>query len=220
MVEYLTQGNFIEFWHNSWLSLAAFGATWFLAAIVIARSGFSSLGISVKAISVLSIIATLPLAISRLGMETGLTDYSTVSYMSMGGTAIALLIGIPCIFTKRLQTPNNVEMKSKGNQLGVSDSGIYSESTSLPGSPVDINKSGSATLIINSKNMKEQSVELTASSAATIVGRSTDNDVVIDDPSVSRQHAQITSENGLYYLEDLVMGIFLEQALLPHIAQL
>ena len=44
---------------------------------------------------------------------------------------------------------------------------------------------------------------MTASSAATIVGRSTDNDVVIDDPSVSRQHAQITSQNGLYYLEDL-----------------
>ena len=112
MVEYITQANFIEFWHNSWLALAAFGATWFLAAVVIARSGFSSLGISVKAVSVLSIIATLPLAISRLGMETGLTDYSTVSYMSMGGTAIALLIGIPCIFKKRQQTQNNVQMKS------------------------------------------------------------------------------------------------------------
>ncbi|MQF69152.1 FHA domain-containing protein [SAR202 cluster bacterium AD-804-J14_MRT_500m] len=203
MVEYITQGNFVEFWHNSWLALAAFGATWFLAAVVIARSGFSSLGISIKALSVLSIIATLPLAINRLGMETGLTDYSTVSYISMGGTVIALVISVPYLFKKRQQTPNNVQMQSAVDRSGVADSGMYSESTPLPESPVTINKSGSATLVINSKNMKDQSVALAASSAVTIVGRSTDNDVVIDDLSVSRQHARITSENGLYYLEDL-----------------
>ena len=139
MVEYLTQGNLIEFWHNSWLALAAFGATWFLAAVVIARSGFSSFGISVKAVSVLSIIATLPLAINRLGMETGLTDYSTVSYTSMGGTAIALLISVPYIFKNRQQTPNNVQMQSAVDRSGVADSGMYSESTPLPESPVTIN---------------------------------------------------------------------------------
>jgi pSer/pThr/pTyr-binding forkhead associated (FHA) protein len=203
MIEYLTQGSLVEFWYNSWLALAAFGATWFLAAVVIARSGLTSLGMSIKAVSVLSIIATLPLAISRLGMETGLTDYSTVSYLSMGGAVIALVISVPYICKNRQQTPNNVQVKSEVDRSRISDLGIYSESTPFTGSQVDINKNRAATLVINSKNMKDQRVAVAASRAATIVGRSTDNDVVIDDPSVSRKHVRITSENGLYYLEDL-----------------
>ena len=35
------------------------------------------------------------------------------------------------------------------------------------------------------------------------VGRSPDNDIVIDDPTVSRQHARITFDGNQFYVEDL-----------------
>ena len=35
------------------------------------------------------------------------------------------------------------------------------------------------------------------------IGRHPDCDIIIDDASVSRQHARIDSDNGVYYIEDL-----------------
>ncbi len=35
------------------------------------------------------------------------------------------------------------------------------------------------------------------------IGRRTDNDIVIQDPTVSRQHCAVTYENGVYFIEDL-----------------
>ena len=35
------------------------------------------------------------------------------------------------------------------------------------------------------------------------IGRTSDNDFVLGDAGVSRKHAQITFENGQYYIQDL-----------------
>ena len=45
-----------------------------------------------------------------------------------------------------------------------------------------------------------QSIPLRA--GETSLGRGTDNDVVLDDPAVSRRHAQITFQDGRYLLQD------------------
>src|SRR5436309_3489526 len=38
---------------------------------------------------------------------------------------------------------------------------------------------------------------------ASIIGRQSDCTVCLESPAVSRRHAQITCEGGLYYIEDL-----------------
>lgn len=48
-----------------------------------------------------------------------------------------------------------------------------------------------------------QTREVTVQQAALSVGRDADNDVVIDDPSVSRRHARLTFEAGRLVVEDL-----------------
>jgi hypothetical protein len=40
--------------------------------------------------------------------------------------------------------------------------------------------------------------------AVTSVGRNLDNDIILDDPRVSRHHAQLTQEGGLFRLQDMV----------------
>ena len=40
-------------------------------------------------------------------------------------------------------------------------------------------------------------------SAATTIGRGSDNDIVLDDPATSRRHAHIEYRDGMYVLTDL-----------------
>jgi pSer/pThr/pTyr-binding forkhead associated (FHA) protein len=49
--------------------------------------------------------------------------------------------------------------------------------------------------------------------SVTTIGRKLDNDIVIQDPLVSRYHAEIRKEGGVFYLHDLesTCGTFVNQ---------
>src|SRR3989338_7492831 len=53
----------------------------------------------------------------------------------------------------------------------------------------------------------------TLSHETLYIGRASDNDIVLDDKRASRHHAQITYENGAYFISDLntANGTFVNQ---------
>jgi len=57
--------------------------------------------------------------------------------------------------------------------------------------------------ILNFQSGPRQGDTVSIGARTLSVGRSPDNDIVIDDPTVSRRHATITHDGGRYYIEDL-----------------
>lgn len=58
-----------------------------------------------------------------------------------------------------------------------------------------------ARLIIRHGTAREEERELTG--VSTVLGREAINDIVLQDPEVSRRHAQISYQDGRYFIEDL-----------------
>jgi pSer/pThr/pTyr-binding forkhead associated (FHA) protein len=69
------------------------------------------------------------------------------------------------------------------------------------GSTLSDSEDSSAILVVVRDPQKGATFPL--QEAATTVGRSSSNDIVFDDPLVSSRHAQISYEDGRFWIEDL-----------------
>lgn len=63
-----------------------------------------------------------------------------------------------------------------------------------------MNATGARLIIRHSSERQEEHV---LTGGTTVLGREAINDIVLQDPEVSRRHAQITFQDGRYYIEDL-----------------
>ena len=80
-------------------------------------------------------------------------------------------------------------------------SGLVDTATANNGDNPALNQDPAAWLLFQSGYRAGESVQLDAPSVS--IGRSTENDLVIEDAAMSRIHARIYREDGQYYIEDL-----------------
>ena len=215
-----TDVQLLQTWYDNWIVVVAFAVTLVLAVLVAARSNWGTGGLLLKVVMVLSVLATLPLALVRLGMNRTFEDDTTVGYMSVGGAAVALVVGLAYLISSRsrkseetsdvasevIATPEqgetpDIEDESATRTLGVDGTAVPdSEATVIEEAGPIAAQGPAAWLMFKSGPRAGQSIPL--SNEATSIGRGPDNDVVVDDPAVSRQHATISYENGQYVVVD------------------
>jgi pSer/pThr/pTyr-binding forkhead associated (FHA) protein len=170
-------------------------------------------------ITILALIPVLVVAFDRIGIETNLTDPTTVGYASIGGTALAILLGLLVPLAVKYLADRGIIFRSPdyatpevpisgdfitGDQMSTASGLRFGEGTS-PGMgsyDTDTRPVGAqATLTVRSGSQSGQSFNLRG--GVTTIGRSSESAVVLDNPTVSRHHARITQEGGGYFLEDV-----------------
>ena len=218
-----TDVQLLQTWYDTWLVVAGFAAALVLAVLVVARSGWDTSGLFLKITMILSVLATVPLTMVRLGMNSTIEDDTTVGYLSVAGVAVAVVVGLVYLImgmrrsdeadeaaddvSEEIDTPEQgVPLADEGDSatrtLGgggtdVPDAGATMVAGAEPGAA----QAPAARLMFKTGDRAGQSIPLSAE--ATRIGRGSENDVVVDDPAVSREHATIIFENGQYVVEDV-----------------
>lgn len=202
-------GNLAWFWYESWL--AGIAAVFALAVTIHARIAIRR-GIYRKPLQVLlalGFIGTLPLAAERLGLNLGGQEdvMAVLSFMGAAGAAtytafrtraIRLVRWVNKRIAARRAAVAMARASAKNDATGGAATGIGSSVDDTSGNGTS--RAVPAWLHFKSGPAAGQSVPL--SPGVTSLGRDHSNDVVIDDPNVSRMHAEIELRNGRYSLRD------------------
>ncbi len=217
-----TDVQLLQTWFDTWLVVAGFAAALVLAVLAAAKSGWGTTDLLLKVVMILSVLATVPLTMVRLGMNRTFEDDTTVGFLSVAGTAVAIVVGLTYLIAVRSRTEEadeaadvvsgDVATPEQGVPLAPEDE---SATRTLDGGVTPVPDLGAtlvgdagpgaaqapaAWLMFKSGPRAGQSIPL--STEATRIGRGSENDVVVDDPAVSREHATISFENGHYVVQD------------------
>ena len=92
------EGSFLAFWYGSWIVLVGFVVALVLALMVAVRLEWKSGAVMPNSVlmlvMVLAVLAGLPLTMIRLSIDLAVTNYDPVGYISILGTAVALVVGV------------------------------------------------------------------------------------------------------------------------------
>jgi hypothetical protein len=196
-------GSLLAFWYDSWIVLVGFGVALLLAVIVLARASWNQGGLVLKTVMVVAVLAVLPLTLIRVGLKLAITNFEAPGYLSLAGTAVALVVGISYMLRdwRRLRQPATdggfepttptqdlTQQTGVGGTLSGAET-IMGGRAAVPGTETQT-VAPAAWLHFTSGSMAGQSIPLQPD--VTSIGRADDNDLVIEDETVSRLHAQIT----------------------------
>ena len=97
---------------------------------------------------------------------------------------------------KRIKAKQAIEISS------IDEISIASEAIVLSKSSKEKTENQSANIHSNKNNFGDLKEKI-KKKGVVYIGRSSNNDIVLDDPAVSRRHAKISFENGDFWIEDL-----------------
>ena len=212
-----TNGTFIWFWFHSLTGLNAMVLSLIVAGLVLGLTRWTPVRTFLKAVVATGFIATLPLGLIQLGFDIPRSNDETIAYLSFLGSIVAIGVGIPYFFHQMLRAASGRYTTYVGKTVqytgshAIRQTGAAGEAVESTGDKSDfLSDISPQTSATKEENTVPATVTWVADgrtvglgSGTTTIGRASDNDIVIDDPTVSRYHAQITHTNGGYYLEDL-----------------
>jgi len=203
------EGTVLAFWYDTWLVLVGFVVALALAIMVMTRGSWRGTGLAINSVMVLAVLAGLPLTMLRIGIDIAVTNYDAVGYISLVGAAVALVVGLPYlgaqVFGQRVAPAEGVsEIESITPEQGVTVQ-LGGQQTAAEGVSTVVGgqaMAGAPTAFLHFKSGPRAGQSIPLGAGTISIGRGPDNDVVMDDPTVSRQHARITYHDGQYFVED------------------
>ena len=207
-------GSLLSYWYDTWLVVVGSGVTLALAVLVVARANWRNVGLLLKLASVSAALAVWPLTLMRLGIGFAGNE-EALGYLSIGGVITGIVVGAPYLYLASrggrttgaelgadATPPEGVTISEQGEEgtANASDGATLTLGgmTAAPsGAPT---QGPAAWLLFKSGPRVGQSIPVQP--GATSIGRAQDNDVVIDDATVSRLHARISYQDGQYFVED------------------
>ena len=215
-------GTFLAFWYNTWLVLLGFIVAVVLAVLVVTARQWSGLNLVLTVLVILGVLGALTLALIRIGLDINVDDYETVGGISVAGTALALVASAVFLVMRRYQERRTIgpdapdalepsitpipELATEGATGTIDDIDSATatlmaepDATPTPDQPVGA-PSPTAWVHFSSGSMAGQTIPLDPS--GTSLGRGADNDIVLDDTTVSRRHASISFHDGNFFMED------------------
>ena len=198
------EGTPFWYWYFNGGALAGFGVTVLLAAMVMGLSNWRAGGIALKTILCAAVVTVMPLGLASMGLRIAITNPPLVAYLSMGGTAVALAFGLTYLIGRTFskgsnRTPVSMAAPAFNGAKAVSDVTQVRDPKSVKGQETFAGN-GQAGLTIG---VGPGAYNVSGSADTAYIGRDSANDIVIEDPSVSRKHARVTCENDRYFIEDL-----------------
>ena len=203
-------GTVANFWNGTWLPLIGFAVATIAALLVLWRAPLTMIGMVSRAVVILAVLAAGPLAFYRGGLRVAVGDFELVIFLSILGSVTAAALGVRALFTRARPftlAGRPVGLNTFVGAVNGGPSGRTQVQSSDVGAPMDesatqISEGPQAVLTVVSGSASGQEVKLSGQRRITI-GRSSDNDVVVDDPAVSRHHAEVAFEGGASTVHDL-----------------
>lgn len=226
------EGTALAIWYDYYIVLGGFVIALGLALLTGTRGRWSGPGLFVNTVMVLALLAGLPLMMTRLGIDMAITNFDVVGYMSLAGTAVSLIVGLLYLLgvfigTRKASVGDDFRADTPVQGIGATGEASGEQTSTLGqladqqatvmggqapvhgGTPSQL---PAAWLYIKTGPMAGQTIPI--SSGRTSIGRGSDNDIILDDPTVSRNHATITYADGGFVIEDSgsVSGTMVEGA--------
>jgi pSer/pThr/pTyr-binding forkhead associated (FHA) protein len=201
-----TQGTFIWQWFHSWAGLNAMTISLIVAALVVGLTRFTPVSTCIKALVAGGTVATLPLGLSKMGIAFPVYDPQLTAYLSFFGAVAVVGIGVPYLFSQILRSTSGKKSTYTG-LTGQFDNPVATKmgvkANEGMGQTMDFGGDSPVQNTLNFRSGPKAGDTINIGPKTMTVGRSPDNDIVIDDPTVSRQHARITYDGNKFYVEDL-----------------
>ena len=191
------------FWFESWLVLAGLVISIGLTLMVIIHENWRGVGPIVVAVMAVTFIACLPSALMRMGIALELGSETTVVYVNLIATIVAVVVGGSRLYARiRAESalPAFVNQADFGDGTPSGQTGGAGTLTAMENATPEQALPGTGWLHFTAGPRTGQSIPLPA--GPITIGRAIDNDVVLDDATVSRSHATIAYRDGEYYIED------------------
>ena len=207
-----TQGTFIWQWFHSWAGLNAMTITMIVAVLVVGLTRFTPVSTAIKAVVAGAMVATLPLGLAKMGIDVGVYNDPFTAYLSFFGAIVAVGVGVPYLFHQILRSSAGKESTYTGitgrftRPVPVAETVGTGGFTAQTMDCTNNNETNSGSPVHNTLDfrtgpMTGQTMDVGLKTFT--VGRSPDNDIVINDPTVSRNHARITFDGTQFQIEDL-----------------
>lgn len=212
------EGSFLWQWASSWAPLNGFTIAVILATLAVFATKWNPVNSIIKSIIIGGVVAAMPLGLYQLGViiplhtdiDLSLTRHELFTYMSFYGTVIAVGISVPYLFHQIMKATSEkytTSMKQVGQYVQTSSFPKPATETPVRNS-VSVGENSTAhaspvgrTLVFESGPDAGKTMSL--SNHTYTIGRSKTNDIVVDDPTVSRTHARVTYQGDQIYVEDL-----------------
>ena len=206
MLPELIQGTFLWYWGNSWAPLHGMALSIIAATLAVFMTRWTHKRNWVKLPIVAGMLATVPLGIAKLGFEIPVYDQNTLTYFNFFGTVLAIAVAVPYLFHQTLRAAAGKYSTYVGHTIKVpsmnanrKEEGVKEESTP----ETNLTEQRVTGNTINFQTGPRAGDTMNVNQKTLTIGRSPDNDIVIDDPTVSRTHARITFDGNQYHVEDL-----------------
>ena len=206
MLPELIEGTFLWYWGNSWAPMHGMVLAIMAGMLAIFVTKWTHRRNWAKLLIAAGVLSTIPLGVAKLGLEVPFYEHHTLTYFNFFGTILALVVALPYLFHQTLRAASGKYSKYMGHTISGSSPFNTSEDTFssyVPGHGADFVNPGNPQSTISFKSGPRAGDTMNLGRSSLTVGRSPDNDIVIDDPTVSRTHARITLDGGHFTVEDL-----------------
>ena len=219
----LNFGNtLLQTWYDGWIVVLGFVVAIVLAVLVVSRANWQTNGLLIKTAMVVSALVVMPLALAKIGLEIGIDEDNPdpIGYISLLAFIASVAVGASYLYLAYRQERQGAEpafqeivTPEDGTPLPPVDDdatrtltagGTIVESPPIGGvtdaGAMAPTQAPAAWVHFKSGPRAGQSIPLNP--GLTSIGRGPDNDVVVDDAAVSREHATIAYEGGQFIVED------------------
>ena len=185
-------GTFLWQWFYSWAPLNGMVLAMIVGVLAVFMTKWTPVRWLLKVTITAGVVSSMPLGFAKMGLELPVYNDQVLTYLSFFGTVLAIAVGTPYLFYQTLRAASGKHYKFVG------DTGQFA---GPQGDYVAKEPVGQNTLDFTAGPRAGQTVNIGAKTIS--IGRSPDNDIVVDDPTVSRHHARITVQDGKYQVQDL-----------------
>jgi pSer/pThr/pTyr-binding forkhead associated (FHA) protein len=206
MLPELMEGTFLWYWGDSWAPLHGMILAIMAGVLSVFVTKWTHRRNWIKLLIATGVLATVPLGVAKLGFEVPYYEHHTLTYFNFFGTVLALVFALPYLFHQTLRAASGKYSKYMGHTIsGMSPFNPSDDnfSTFVSRQGAEFVNPGGPESTVTFQSGPRTGDTMRVGQGTLTVGRAPDNDIVIDDPTVSRNHARITVNGGQFTVEDL-----------------
>ena len=195
-------GELIWYWYEYGAAVAAAVLSLVFLIYVFGSSVEGKKGVASKIIGSIAFLGTLPMGLERIGIGVN-ADNDSMWIMNIVGISVAVLNVIYHRIIRGSVSKQLTESVSP-EATPASDSGDATMVDSGDATMVDSGQvvSSQPQAFIHFKSGPQAGTSIPITQAQTVIGRSVGSDIQIDDPRVSRTHAEINYSDGNFTITD------------------
>ena len=212
----------LQTWYDGWIVVLGFVVSIVLAVLVVSRANWQTNGLLIKTAMVVTTLVVMPLALAKIGLEIGLDEDNPdpIGYITLLAFIASVAVGASYLYLTYRQERQGAEpayqeivTPEDGTPLPPADDdatrtltagGTLVESPPIGGvtDPGAIAPTQAPAAWVHFKSGPRAGQSIPLNPGVTSIGRGAENDVVVDDAAVSREHATISYEGGQFVVED------------------